>query len=115
MEDPSWSGNHGRAIMKEKSRRRNHGGGIVEEKSCRRGPQDVPRDPQEAARKPPGGPQRHPEDAQRHPGDSQRTRSVFDEKCAKTMMFYSKNEASEPFRLDGSDVTLTKSHACAQK
>ena len=101
--------------MKEKSRRRNHGGEIMEEKSCRRGPQDVPKDPQEAARRPPGGPQRHPEGAQRHPGDSQRTRSVFDEKCAKTIVFYSKNEASEPFRLDGSDVTLTKSHACAQK
>ena len=74
-----------------------------------------PRTPQEAARRPPGGPQRHPEGAQRHPGASQGTRVVFDKECAETIEFYNENEAREQFRVDGSDVTLTKSAACAEK
>ena len=95
---------------------RRHPGGLQE--TSRRhpgGPQEVPRDPQEVPRRPPGGPQRHPEGAQRLPGDSQGTRVVFDEKCPETIVFYSKSDASNQFRVDGSDVTLTKSAACAQK
>ena len=103
--------------MEEKSCRRSLGGYLEAERPRRHpgGSQEVRWDPKEAARRPPGGPQRHPKGAQRHPGGSQRTRGVFDEKCAKSIVFYSKNDASDQFRVDGSDVTLTKSAACAQK
>ena len=60
-------------------------------------------------------PREHPRGTQEAPGGSQGTRGVFDAKCAKTIVFYSKNGAREPFRVDGSDVTLTVPAACAQK
>ena len=78
-------------------------------------PRRHPGSTQEAPRRHPGGTQKRPEGTQRHPGGSQGPRAVFDEKCAKTIVFYSKNDASDHFRVDGSDVTLTKSAACAQK
>ena len=60
-------------------------------------------------------PRRHPEDTQEAPRATNGSREDFDVKCPKTNVFYSKNGAREPFRVDGSDVTLTVPAACAQK
>ena len=117
MEEKSCRRSRGRHLEAERPRRHPGASGSIQEAPRRSPgePQDIPRDPQEAARMPPGGPQRHSEGAQRHPGGSQRTRGVFDAKCAKTIVLYSKNNVRDHFRVDGSDVTLTKSAACAQK
>ena len=39
----------------------------------------------------------------------------FEVACARTITFYRKNWRELPFCVDGSDVTLTKPTACAQK
>ena len=74
-----------------------------------------------------GAPRRHPEapsSRQEAPSSSQETprghpgaprASHFNRKCDKTNKFYRKNERERPFRVDGSDVTLTIPAACAQK
>ena len=136
MEEQSWRSSHGGAIMEQQSWRSNHGGEIMEEKSWRRthvegvvegiwrqrhpgglqeAPRRLPGGAQEAPRRHPGGAQRHPEGTQRHPGGSQGAKGIFETKCNKTVKIDSKNEASDHFRLDGSDVTITVPAACAQK
>ena len=81
---------------------------------CRQTP-----DTQEAPRRHPGGtqeaPKRHPRGTQEAPRATKGSREDFDVKCAKIIMFYNKNGAREPFRVDGSDVTLAVPAACAQK
>ena len=65
-----------------------------------------------------GCPQRHPgapTKTQRHTGGRRETRGIFEVKCVKTIKFYKKNEVSDNFRVDGSDVTLTKSAAGRQQ
>ena len=89
-----------------------------------------PPDTQEASREHPGGtqeaPRRHPggtqEAPRRHPGGTQESprgtkdsREGFDTKCAKTIKFYCQKWRERPFRVDGSDVTLTVPAAWAQK
>ena len=61
-----------------------------------------------------------PETPRRHPGGTQeahpgRTRGLFDIACCKTIAFYSKRLRHRASRIDGSDRTLAKSPACAQK
>ena len=70
--------------------------------------QEIPRRSQQA-------PRRHPGGTQEAPRGTRSTRDAFQVKCAKTIVFYSKNDAGDDFRVDGSDVTITKSAACAQK
>ena len=82
-------------------------------------PQEAPRKypgaTQEVPRSDPGGAQEHPEGTQRHQGAHQEARQVWEAKSSKTTDFYGKNDVGEPFRVDGSDVTLTVPAACAQK
>ena len=91
-----------------------------------RGHPGVTQRPQETSRRHAGGtqetPRRHPGDTQetprRHPGTPRGTkgsRSHFEVKSAKAMLLYSKNGRDRPFRVDGSDVTLTVPAACAQE
>ena len=118
--------------MQEESWRRNHVGGVVEGiwrqrhpgdtqeaySSIREAPRRSPGSSPEVPRKHPGGCQGHPEapeGTRKHPenlGGSQETRRVFDRGCAKTIMFYSENGASNHFRTSRSSVTLTESAAC---
>ena len=89
-------------------------------------PRRHPRDTQETPRRHPGDTQEAPRSTQeatrKHPGDTQEpprgtkgSRDDFDVKCAKTIVFYCQKWRDRAFRLDGSDVTRTKSAACAQK
>ena len=121
MEEKSWRSNHLEGVAEGIWRQRQPGGtkevfrrhpGGIQEASRRSSGR-----PQEAPRMLPGlarGAQRQPEGNQRQQGGSQGT-VVFDAKCAKTIMLYSKNCASNHFRVHGSDVTFTKSAAFAQK
>ena len=82
-------------------------------------PRKHPRGIQNARRRHPGAtqkaPKRHPKCTQEAPIGTNGSREDFQRKCAKIIVFYSKNGAREPFRVDGSDVTLTVPAACAQK
>ena len=78
-----------------------------------------PGDTQEAPRRHPGGtqeaPKRHPKRTQEAPIGTKGSREDSEGKSTKIIMFYSINWRGRPFRVDGSDVTRTKSAACAQK
>ena len=77
-----------------------------------------PGGPQETRRRSPGDPKRHPEapkGTQGNPAGCQEPRRVFEVKCGKTIEFYNKTGESDHFRVDGSDLTLTKSAAGRQK
>ena len=75
------------------------------------GTQETPRRHQEAAKRH----RRHPGDTQHAPGGTKSCRGHLEEKCAETILFYSKTLRDRPFCEDGSEVTLTKSAACSQK
>ena len=113
MKENPWRRSHGGEIMEEKSWRSNPGGHPEAE-----APRSHPGGTQEVPRRYPAGPQdaprstqRHPKGTQRHPGARQETTEVCEVKSIKTIEFYSKNNVSNHFRVDGSDVTLTKSAA----
>ena len=72
------------------------------------GTQEAPRDTQEA-------PRRHPEAPRRHPGGTQEARDILESKCVFSYAHAQKSDASDHFRVDGSDVTCTISAAGAQK
>ena len=63
----------------------------------------------------PRRPRRHPGGTHEAPRGVKSTREAFQVKCAKTIVFYTKNDVGDHFCVDGSDVTLTKPAACAQK
>ena len=48
-------------------------------------------------------------------GGAQGARGHLEGKCAKTIVFFCRKWRDRPFRVDGSDPTLTISAACAQK
>ena len=106
MEEKSWR-NHADGIVEGICRQRHPGG---TQPVFRRSPGDNRRLPRQAR-----GAQRHPAGTQRHPEGSHGTRGFFDAKCSKTIMFYSKNDVSDHFCVDWSDLTLTKSTGHAQK
>ena len=71
-------------------------------------PKRLPESTQEAPRRHPGGTQGDPG----HPGSSRRS---WEQKGDKPIVFYHRKWCDRPFRVHGSDVTLTKSAACRQK
>ena len=46
---------------------------------------------------------------------SRRLEAALEAKVLKTIVFYRRKWRERPFRVDGSDLTLTISAACAQK
>ena len=60
-------------------------------------------------------PRTHPGGTQEVPRGTKGSREDFQQKRAKIIVFYSKNGRDRPFRVDGSDATLTVPSACAQK
>ena len=104
--------------------RRNQGGGIMEEESCRRHPGDTqeasrkhpgdPRGTQEAPRSSQEAPRRHPKGTQEAPRGTQEPRDILESECVISYAPAHKSDATDHFRVHGSDVTITKSAACAQ-
>ena len=107
--------------MEETPWRRHQGGGIMEEESCKRHQGDIQETPRRHKRHPgdiqetPRGPRRHPGGTQEPPRRPQEAMDILEAKCVKTIVFFSKSGGGEWFRVHGSDVTITKSAACAQK
>ena len=104
MEEKPWKRNHGGVILEGIWRQKHPG--VTQE--LRR---SSPGGTQAAPRSHPGGAPRHPESTQRHQGARQETREVCEVKWTKTTEFSSRNGVSDHFRVDGSDLTLTKSAA----
>ena len=108
MEQKLWKTNHGGVILQGIWRKKCPGATWKLRRHSPGGTQEVPRTH-------PGGAQKHPEGTQRHQGAHQEARQVCKVKSTKTIRFYCKNDATDHFRVDGSDVTLTVTAACAQK
>ena len=68
----------------------------------------------EAPRRHPGGPRRHPGGPRRHPGGTQEARDILETKCVFSYAPAHKSDATDHFRVHGSDVTITVYRACAQ-
>ena len=122
MEEESWRRNHGGGILEEESWRRNHGGCILEEESLRRYPGGgIMRrnDGTQAPRRHPGSTQEAPSRTQeaprRHPGGTQEARDILDTECVFSYAPAHKSDATDHFRVHGSDVTITVYRACAQE
>ena len=80
--------------------------------------QEAPRRPRrrpEASRRHPGGTQEAPTGTQRRQGGAQEARGNLEANVLKTIEFYRRKWRARPFRVDGSDPTLTMSATCAQK
>ena len=51
----------------------------------------------------------------RHPGGTQEAKDILETECVFSYAPAHKSDASDHFRVDGSDVTITAYCACAQK
>jgi hypothetical protein len=51
----------------------------------------------------------------RHPGGTQEARDILETECVFSCVPAHKSDASDHFRVDGSDVTITVYCACAQE
>ena len=77
--------------------------------------QETPRSTQKAPRKHPGCTQEHPGGTQETPRGTKGSRKVFEVRCSEAIVFYTEKWRDRPFRVDGSDVTLTVPAGCTQK
>ena len=88
--------------MEEAPWRRNQGGGIMEEESCRRHPGHIQKTPRRP-KKPQEAPRRHPE----APRGTQEPRDILESECVISYAPAHKSDATDHFRVHGSDVTIT--------
>ena len=104
--------------MEEKLWKRNHGVVMLDGRLRQRHPRVTEKlhgDSLGGAGKYPGATQMHPEAIQRDHGARHETREPRNAKLQETIKFSRKNNGGDPFCVDGSDVTLTVTAACAQK
>ena len=86
----------------------------MEEESCRKHPGDT----QETSRRHPGDPtgtQEQPGCTQEAPRATQEPRDILESECVISYAPVHKSDATDHFRVDGSDVTITVYRACTQE